>query len=75
MEYFLSNQYRRMSLLSVIAALQPEQVSPEKTKEGKEYVPSSRQTLQPLSMVNPEEAQDMKTQNTGLRYMRCISKE
>ena len=59
----------------MIAALQLEPVRPEKTKEGKEYVPPSRQTLQPLSMVNPEEAQEMKTQNTGLRYMRCISKE
>ena len=56
-----------MSLLSVIAALQPEPVSPEKTKEGKEYLPSSSQTLQPLSMVSPEEDQDVKTQNTGLR--------
>ena len=31
--------------------------------------------LQPLPMVNPEETQDLKTQDTSARWLRCISKE
>ena len=37
--------------------------------------PSSHQPLQPPPTVHPEETQDGKTQDSGPRELRCISKE
>jgi len=37
--------------------------------------PSSQQALQLPSTVHPEGTQDGKEQDTGPRYLRCISKE
>ena len=50
-------------------------MSPEGTQEGnKEYLPtSSHQSVATLE-VSPEETQDEKTQDTGPRELRYISK-
>ena len=53
-----------------------ELVIPEGSQEGKNnacHLAAIR--LQALAMVSPEETQDMKTQDTGPRWLRCISKE
>ena len=64
-----------MLQLSAIAALQPELVSPEEIQEGKHTCHLAAIRLQPLPMVSSEETQDVKTQDTGPRELRCISKE
>lgn len=66
MEYFPVKSVKKDVTVISDCSFQPELVSPEKTKEGKEHLPCSSQTLQPLPMVSPE-TQDVKTQNTGLR--------
>ena len=46
----------------------PPRVSPKGTQEGnKEYLPSGTHRTELLLMVHPEEAQDVKTQDTGPR--------
>ena len=58
--------------------LQPppnELVSLEETQERKNTCHLAAIGLQPLSMVTPEETQDVKTQDTDPRELRCVSKE
>ena len=65
-----------MSQSSAIAATAyGELVSPEGTQEGKNTCHLVVIRLQPLPTVSPEEAQGVKTQDTGPRELRCISKE
>ena len=65
-----------MSLSSAIASTtDSELVSPEGTQEGKKTCHLGAIKLQPLPTVSPEETQDVKTQDTGPRELRCISKE
>ena len=47
--------------------LQASNVSPEGTQEGKNTCHLAAITLQPLPEVPPEETQDVKAQDTGLR--------
>ena len=67
---------QRMSQSSVTAATTDgELVSPEGTQEGKNTCHLAAIRLGPLPTVSPEETQGVKIQDTGPRWLRCISKE
>ena len=60
---------------AIAATTYGELVSPEGTQEGKNPCHLAANRLQPLPRVSPEETLDVKTQDTGLRQLRCTSKE
>ena len=60
---------------TIVATTEGELMNPEGTQGAKNtfHLPAIR--LQPLPTLSPEETQDMKTQDTGPRYLRCTSEE
>ena len=65
-----------MSQSSIIVAItNGEPVNPEETQGGKNTCLLADIRLQQLRMVSPEETQDVKTRDAGLRELRCISKK
>ena len=48
---------------------------PGESQEGKNTCHPAAIKLQTFPMVTPEETQDVKIQDTGLRWVRCISDE
>ena len=61
--------------LAIAATTDGELVSPVETQEGKNICHLAAIRLQPYSTVSPEETQDMKTQDTGSRWVRYVSEE
>ena len=59
----------------IAATMNGELVSLEGSQEGKDTCYLAAIRLQPLPMVSPEEAQDVKTQDHGPRELKCLSKE
>ena len=67
---------QRMSQSAVIVASRDGKlVSPEGTQEAKEYLWFSSHQTAATPYYEPEDTQYLKTQHTGPRYLRCISKE
>ena len=61
--------------LVTAATMDGERVSPEGTQKGKNTCHPAAIKLQSPLTVSSEETQDVKTQDTGPRELRCISKE
>ena len=65
-----------MAQSPVIAATKDSKlVNPGGPQPGKNTCHLAPIRLQPLAMVSPKETQDVKTQDTGPRQLRCLSKE
>ena len=54
--------------------LQPSNLSPEETQEGKNTCHIAAFRLQPLPRASLEETQDVETQDADARELRCTSK-
>ena len=61
--------------LAIVATTDGELMRPEENQEGKNTCHLAAIRLQPYSTVSPEETQDVKTQDTGSRWVRYISEE
>ena len=60
---------------AIAATTDDEPVIPGGTQEGRNTCHLAAFRLQPLPMLSLEVVQDVKTQFTGSRELRCVSKE